>query len=287
MLTIQQRWCKIREHIRFKYLPKIVEGMVHLSTQKARFRLRKDGRIRILVDSTVLGHGVTHESSWVSTGPKKWGGTEIATGYLARMPVHSFDDDSAEYQNVCFLPGIAHLARTGLVGLCTSAELRAEVDRQPLGRFRGYGLFSYGIFNDIQLESVDGFVIERNALNGMPPVNYAQQQRDRINSSQDPLFHSLVSLLGESNSQDAWHLTTAERHGLFCFLTMDFKLLRTVASRRNQEPLSSLKTKILTPQELGMYLEIRPIQPHLLSYNKASFFVRSDLVRPRKNRRVN
>lgn len=42
----------------------------------------------------------------------------------------------------------------------------------------------------------------------------------------DPLFRSLVGLLGEQNSLDAYHIFTAEMHGLNAFLHFDLKLDR-------------------------------------------------------------
>ena len=58
---------------------------------------------------------------------------------------------------------------------------------------------------------------------------------------------------------------------------MDFKLIRTVQAVANVEPVKSLRTRVMTPIDLGRWLGLRPVHPHILSYDGASFFVRSDL----------
>lgn len=107
---------------------------------QARIRLRSLPPIRLLVDNSVLAHAVTHETAWISTGQSLWGGVHpVETGYSARVRVHALDDQTETYRNICYLPGIAHLAKLGLIELCRSTELNAETDHQPIGRFRGYG----------------------------------------------------------------------------------------------------------------------------------------------------
>ncbi len=116
-----------------------------------------------------------------------------------------------------------------------------------------------------------------------------EQQRKRLRQSGDPLFDDLYRLLkqqlGEKCSQDAWHICTAERHGLFCFLTTDRSLLKACKSLAKKEPLRSLIARIMTPEDLGAYLGIRPVKPYLLSYNDASWFVRMDHTMPEERRR--
>uniref|UniRef100_UPI001C204233 hypothetical protein n=1 Tax=Enterococcus faecalis TaxID=1351 RepID=UPI001C204233 len=63
---------------------------------------------------------------------------------------------------------------------------------------------------------------------------------------------------------DAWHIRTAERHELFCFLIMDRKLLATCHSQRKKEPLKSLKTKILSPQGFAAVLGMKSVAPRFL-----------------------
>lgn len=274
------------EQLRFNYTPRIVDWLVAKSTMKARVRLKPDSPIGLLVDNTVLYHAVTHETGWVSTGASHWGPDKIDTGYSARIPVHPADSKSREYANICFLPGIAHLARNEDVALYSSAELKDEQFRQPSGRYRGYGYFDYSLLDSRHLTSVDGHVLPTMGPSYFNLPSAREQQRSRIEAHRsDPIFDALVKVLGPSNIQDAWHIYTAEKHGLFCFLTMDFKLIKTVGAQAQAHPLRSFQTKVMTPEQFGKAFGLMPIPPHLFSYHDASFFVRSDIVMPNGKRR--
>jgi hypothetical protein len=283
MKRLINRIQNLPEHLRFKYGPAMVKLLVSWSTFQARERLPIDPPLAILVDNSVLGHAVTHESGWVPTGPKMWGPHEIDTGYMARIPVHTEENKTEIYRNTTYLSGIAHLGKTGRVRLCTSAELLDETWRKPSGMFLGYGYFDFSLFRDLQLECVDR--LEGSWILAPNGPSLQEQQQHRIRSSDDPLFKALLNRLGEKQNLDAWHIRTAERHGMFCFLTMDFKLRRTFERWKDYEPFKSMKTVVMTPEEFGRAFNIVPLPPRLHSYNNASFFVRPDLHMPGEKRR--
>jgi len=285
VLKLWRRVRGLRERLRFKYGPQAATLLADISTYQARRALAASGPLAILVDNSVLGNAITHETAWVSTGTKKWGPHDVATGYSARIPVHPADSASVEYEHVKYLTGITHLARRGHLHLKTSAELQDETWRHPMGRFSGYGYFDYSLFNGIKLESVDGIKIPTLGPSYLNLPTPAEQQQARLASSGDALYKALLEKLGQKNSQDAWHIRTAETHGLFCFLTMDFKLRKTFEQLKGTEPFRSLTTRVMTPVELGQHLGIMPLPPHIFSYNDASFFVRSDLSMPGGKRR--
>ncbi|QND46975.1 hypothetical protein HB780_14655 [Rhizobium lusitanum] len=237
------------------------------------------------MDNSLLGHSITHETGWISTGPKKWGGIDIETGYAARVCVHEPDDASEVYRNTTFMPGLASLAKRGLLDCYTSAELEQERFRQPTGRFQGYGWLDHGFFRDIRMRSVDGHAPLTMGPAWMNLPNSKEQQQKRLAQSDDPLYAALVEKLGQKNNLDAWHICTAERHGLFCFLTMDFRLKNLVAANSGKEPFASLRTRVMTPEDLGDFLGIRPIAPKFFSYHGASWPVRPDLHWPTNSRR--
>jgi len=247
--------------------------------------LRGAEPLGVLVDNSILGHAVTHETAWISTGVALWGGHPFETGYSARIPVHSANSTAVEYEHIKYLAGIAHLARQDYLRLKTSAELQDETFRQPVGRFRGYGYFDHSLFAGLKLESVDGLVFPTMGPSYLGLASARDQQRARLARSNDPLYLALLAQLGPKNSQDAWHIRTAEAHGLHCFLTMDFRLHRTVRRLKECEPFRSLQTQVLTPVELGKWLGIAPLPPHIFSYTNASFQVRSDLCWPDGKRR--
>lgn len=277
-MGMKERWLSRKEELRFKYFPRVVDSLIHLSTIGARFDLKRSPSIAVLVDNTVLSHAITHETGWISTGIKKWGPHDVETGYSARIPVYPESDTREPYRNITFLPGIASLARRNAISLKTSAELAAERFRQPIGRYTGYGYFDFNIFQGISFENVDGlFPLHMGPGYIEPQTSDAQKQRARLARSNDELYQALVQRLGNKNSQDAWHIRTAEKHGLFCFLTMDFKLRRRIENFKSDVVFQSLRTKILTPEELGCILKLIPISPRLLSYHNARSPVRADL----------
>lgn len=272
------------DRFRMRYGPKAVEALVSLSTFAARRQLSRRKPMNILVDNTVFAHAVTHETAWISTGISKWGAHEIETGYSARIPVRH-NDQTREYLNVQYLAGIAHLARRGYLSLMTSSELALEQWWQPMGRFRGYGIFDFSLFSGIKFRSINGLppVVLGPQWMGLPSLK--EQMQERLFQSDDPLYRGLERLLGIKNNQDAWHIRTAEVHGMDCFLTMDFKLCKTLDQRRNQEPIRSLRTKVWTPMQLGKCLGLIPVDPVLFSYNKADCLVRPELHWPNSQRR--
>jgi hypothetical protein len=276
------------EHLRFKWYPKIARVCLNLATYQARQSLKGVPPL-VLVDNTVLDAAVTHETRWISTGTKEWGNQQINTGYSARVPVHSAANQSDRYKQITYLTSIAHMARLGALKLHLSAELEDEQFRQPGGRFRGYSYCDYSLFSDIELESIDGWTCATMGPSWMGLPSVAEQQRRRLRQSDDQLFHDLFALLkeqlGQKCDQDAWHIRTAERHRMLCFLTMDGPLLKACQSLRKKEPLRSMTTQIMSPEELGKHLGLVPIHPHLLSYNDASWFVRNDYTMPGERRR--
>lgn len=283
MRQLINRIRNLPERLRFTYGPPMAKRLVHWSTFQTRRKLPANPPLSILIDNSILGNAITHESAWISTGPKMWGPHRIDSGYMARVPVHSGENATEIHRNAIYLSGIAHLGKTGRLRLCTSAELRDETWRKPTGMFRGYGYFDYSIFGDVRLECIDKLEGGWMLAAGGPSLE--EQQHHRINSSKDALFEALLNRLGKKQSLDAWHIRTAEKHGMFCFLTMDFKLRRTVERWKDYEPFKSMKTRVMTPEEFGREFDMIPIPPSIHSYTDASFFVRPDLHMPNEKRR--
>lgn len=256
------------QRARYRFMPKIAEWTVRNSTAVARRMMKVDRPLLVLLDNTVLAHGLTHRTAWVSTGRKKWGNHQVDTGYAARMPIQP--GEPRFYASVKYLPGIVHLAKTGYISFYTSAELKAERFHQPMRRFRESGLFDYSLFSGIDIKSADG-----NAFPAIGPSWFnlpcsREQQFSRLTDSNDLRFHALVQELGPKNSLDAWHIRTAERIGAFCFLTMDFSLMRTLRAQHGAKTVRTLTTRVLTPEQLGKELKLLPVEPHILSYCDAN-----------------
>ena len=254
---------RLIDNLPHRYRAKFVNWLLQLSTQRARSRLAKSGPVTVLIDNSVLGHGRTHETV-VHMQKINWppGSEPGEVPIIYRAPIDFTQKDrELVYQNIKYLPGIAHLARLGFLTLRTSFELLGERNHQPFSRFKGGPCwFDYWLFEDIAIESVDGYVAPDFDLRR--PEN-KQKQRDRVSRSSDPLYKGLVKILQEKSNLDAWHIRTAEVHGLFCFLTMDFKLRRIIEQKKKREPISSLRTMVLTPKEFGQHISLWPIEPQI------------------------
>lgn len=264
--------------------PRLARTVVRASTVAAQVRLKTLPRLRVLVDNTVLYHSITHETAWVSTGTSRWGPHDIETGYSARIPVRSADLDVREYRSIRYLAGIADLARQGRVDLLSSGELWVERLYQPAGRFSGFGYFDLDVFKDIEMPLVDQIPDMHGGAAWMGAPSIQQQRDERLARSTDPLYRSLLTQLGPTNSQDAWHIRTAEVNDMFCFLTMDFKLIRAVQAQAKSAAVRNLRTRVMTPEELGKHILLVPLNPAILSYDDASYPVRPDLHWPNSQR---
>lgn len=280
MLLQLARLRTLPERLRFRLMPRVARFALDQATRGARPTLSAERPLSVLVDNTVLDIAVTHEGKWI---------THSRGAYVARVPVYGRGNTSDRHRQASYLTGIAHLTRLGLMRLHQSAELQEEQFRQPSGRYRGYGYADYSLFQDLKMESIDGWVFSTMGPSWMNLPSQGEQQRKRLRQSEDSLFQGLFALLkqqlGEKCSQDAWHIRTAEQHGLFCFLTTDSSLLKACRSLAKKEPLRSLTTRVMTPEELGLHLGIRPVRPYLLSYNDADWFVRMDHTMPEERRR--
>jgi hypothetical protein len=256
----------------------LAELVVWGATYQAERRLRKTGPIRVLIDNSALAHGVTHESSWISTGTEMWGGRiPVDTGYLARLPVHGHTNQSETYREITYLIGISELARKGLIELVRSSELDAEACRHPPGLYSGYGWEDLSIFYGVTMPSLD----ER----GYSVFEAVSDQSARLNNDAEEPFRTLLHYFPSGQSFDIWHLHTAHKHGVECFLTMDFKFHRQFQQSRKRSGFPGLQSKPWLPSELGRQIGLHPIHTFLVSHRNERFFTRHDLHMPDQRRR--
>lgn len=270
------------ENLRFRYMPIVARHLLEFSVISARQKLNPSRPLGVLVDSNILHHAVTHETRWISTGQSHWGGVHpIDTGYLARIPVHDRKTEKVEYGDIQYLSGLVRLFRTHHLKLWSSVELKVERAEHPNARFDAIHLYDHTLLKPNELECVDGspwaLLLDRT-------LSQAGAQQKRLADSADERYHELVKVLGSNNTQDAWHLRTAEIHGLPYFLTMDYRLIRNIAAQKRNRLVGSLTTEAITPSALGRKLGLVPYPPVLLSYTNASYPVRADLSLPEDKR---
>lgn len=268
---------RIKRRLAYRFLPQIVDFGIHCSSIYARQRLIQSGALRILVDVNVMGYGTTHVTRRIDTGTSLFNGVPFTSFYTARVPKYDENTDSRVLRCVSRLPAIAHLSKLGLLELLKSKELQSEVNRQPSGRFYGYGYYDYNVFKGVEVTSVDGSPMEDLTRLHDQTISHQERQLQRVHSSNDTLYREIAAQLDPKDSLDAWHIRTAELFDCYCFLTMDFKLRDKVDKRSHREPFKSLRTKVLTPEDLAHELRIPPVSLRLLSYHSASFPVRDDL----------
>ncbi|MBY3168861.1 hypothetical protein [Rhizobium laguerreae] len=163
------------------------------------------------------------------------GGVDIEGGYAARICVHSPDCDTEVYRNVTYMPGCWSSAHP--------PNWRTSKRGSPVGRFRGYGLMDHGLFRDIPMRSVDGFAFSTMGPGWLTKSDPKEEQQIRLAGSDDVLYSALLEKLGPKNNLDAWHIRTAERHNMFCLLTMDFRLKRLIDANAQKELFRSLRAR--------------------------------------------
>ena len=270
----------ISEKLAHWLFPRLANFCLNSATGRARRRFARQGRPKILLDNTVRGLAVTHETRWVY---------EENRGYQARVPVHRPDNKSLEYKQLTYLTSIAHLARMGFVELYTSGELDDERFRQPAGRYTGYGYSDYSLFGGLKIKRVDELVLPVMGPKAWNLPSAAEQQRARIEAKNDPLFNQIYDLmskqLGPKCRQDCWHIRTAEKYNMYALLRTDRSLLKSYGSLKHKKPLSDIGPIVVDPIELAKIFGVSPVPPILLSYNNADWFVRIDQAMPNEKRR--
>lgn len=274
---VRRRIILLRNTVSFRYKKVLGRAYVRLSILPAEMYLRKNGPIKVLIDNSALGHGITHETAWMNTGMSLWGGQiPVNTGYSTRIPVHAPDSSDRIYREVTYLVGIAELAKRGHIELVTSAELQAESWRQPIGRFRGYGSQDLNVFEGIHMLSVDGHHFDA--------VDAKATQQARLEKSKAEPFATLARLLPKKSNLDAWHIHTAHKHNLYCFLAVDFPLTENFRRASQRKEFPQINTKLMLPSELAAAIHLRPIETFVISYQDASWFVHPELSSPNNKR---
>lgn len=274
MKSLKDRYYRLRGEYRAwreRQLHKAAELLVRHSGFKARKPLRALGTPMMLVDTSVFGHAVTHETAWITTGTKLWGGVHpVDTGYAARIPVHSRESDSRVYREVCYLLGIASLHQQGHLRLRTSAEIRAEIHRQPAGRFTGYGWQDLCILHWGDCPTIDGhhfdFMGDAKAT-----------QISRVARCKDPVFLELAALFPQKMSLDAYHIYTASKHKVPYYLHIDFPLAERAKQIAKKPEFKRLGVEVLLPSQFGERFGLIKVPPVVISHRDRKFFVRTDL----------
>lgn len=284
LIPIVSRINRFLYFVKFGCIPALVDLLVKFSTRKSQSICNPSRPLTILVNNEVFAHAVTHDSAWISSGEHQLGNSVISTGYSARVPVYDPMNDTDNYLDLKYFAGIAYLAKTGSLKLRTSAHLLSERDYQPSGRFSGYGYDDLNLFAHVETEPIDAWSLSELGGGQASWPHNSDVLRDHIESIGDDRYRQLRDCLGQSNSQDAWHIRTAEKYGAFCFLTMDRPLLRAIESQKGNPAIKSLTTRVMTPSQLGEHLRLSKILPVWMSYHDGDAPVHTELHMPNQQR---
>jgi len=132
------------------------------------------------------------------------------------------------------------------------------------------------VFDSIHIPSVDGHHFD--------PVDPKAAQQTRLSRSKAEPFATLAQLLPKKSNLDAWHIHTAHKHGLYCFLVVDFPLTDNFKRASQRKEFPRLNTRLILPSELAAAIHLRPIETFAISYQDSSWFVHPELSSPDNKR---
>lgn len=268
-----KRWWATSKRRREEWLAKT---MIRLAALPGTIRLRGKPPIRVLIDNSVLRHGVSHTNEWISTRAKPWGGIPVDTGYLARVPVDYSEHNRSIYEmEVPYFPPLAHLASCGRLQLFTSVELQYERWRQ-----RGYSadLFGRNAWDNVDIERLPDLPRSRQNIYLTIAFNSKggsskERQIEHLLATADSEFLDISKKLPREHILYFYHLWTAKYHHCDIFLTTDMSFRRvfenniSIQVRKKFEPI-----RIVRPSELAAQLHLNPVPHHFTTPIESDFF---------------
>ncbi len=276
-MFIKQKLYNLQSRFLYSIYPKIIDKYLQYANYFAIRKLKQAKAKTILVDSTIIHNAITHRTGWVSTGGQMWGEESIDSGRLSRIPIDK-KFQQKDWGSIKYLPSIAYLEKNNILILCDSDELKDEQECHPSNRFRPTGWMDYSLFQDVKFKTIKDITYPV-VINSWQNINHKNERKNRLEKNQknNSLYQSLVEILGVKNSQDAWHITVANDNNCYCFLTMDYSLIRSIESQKGHIAIKSLKTKVMTPETFAKTFSLAQLHYKHLSYHDASFFVEPNL----------
>jgi len=262
------------------------------SAWAATYQFRKanpKSAVKVVIDNTILDLSISHETRWLSMGEDPFSTRLEDGGYLARVPVHSPSNNTTRYRELTFLNTFGILAKDGFFELAQSSGLKVEQFYQPVGRFKGYGMFDSSVLFGLDIKQIG-----EPWFPALGPTRFRlptpqDQFRSMIDSSPDPKFQEFLGVMkshmGAKCSQDAWHIWQAENADIGFFLTTDRKLLAAWKQLRQELPIQNMKIELHSPTSLGEKLGFLPTHPIAFSYDRQDAIVRTDVLMPGEQRR--
>ncbi len=204
---------------------------------------------KVLLDGMIESFAVTHHRIMI---PKvvQWGPHTVR----AEIPVAELKPPRGERHGwldmqIGCLPKVASLARSGVLELYTSFELMLE----GFGRPNAVAdMPDFYLFKDIQIKNVPP-AYQRSFILEFERARFGKSKEDFLKGIGDERFKALDAATHGNKTADVFHVMTAEKALLHCFLTADKKF---VNSLRNQNKILPT-VDVLTPCELAERFSLR------------------------------
>lgn len=202
--------------------------------------------LTVLLDGMIRPWAITHiwmmKPQTVQWGPRKI--TLPVANLEAKAPlgqIHAW----LQGQLDC-LPHIAHLAEVGNIKCYTTIEIAFEGWGRPGVDGKGTEI---DLFRNVRIEKIPP-AVNRTMQWSRSEGETKERKQAFLKSIREPRFLELVSVIGLTHAGDIFHLWSAEKAGLDCFLSADRKFINAVNNARKDRRKVKIKVDVLSPSEL-------------------------------------
>jgi hypothetical protein len=196
----------------------------------------------VLLDGMIRPWGITHE--WrLRDQTVKWGTLTVTLPVEVVSPRPQLESKHNWLQaQIDCLPHVAALARNKVVKFYKTIETDFETWGRPNRVGRGT---EFDVFWDVPIEEIPP-AMERTIILGGVKGETKEGKNRFLDSIHESRFLELRAAIGKKHSGDIFHLWSAEKAGLDCFLTVDCKFVNAF---RHQKRTHS-NVAVVFPTEL-------------------------------------
>ena len=196
----------------------------------------------VLLDGMIRPWGITHE--WVLEDQTvNWGPLTLTVpvATVAPKPKLGPEHEWLQEQLDC-LPRIAELAERGHIKCFTTNEIEFETWGRPgvTGKATEFDLF-----RNVAIKKIPP-AVGRSFLWPFNNGEWKERKDAFLDGIRNDRFLKLKEAIGSTHAADIFHLWSAEKAGLDCFLSADRKFINAV---RNQKRVL-IRVCVLSPSEL-------------------------------------
>lgn len=202
--------------------------------------------VKVLLDGMLRRWAITH--SWViKPHTVHWGPTEITLPVANLEPKARLGQSQRWRQRqLDCLAQIGHLAEVGRIKCYTTIEIEFEGMGRP--GVAGTGT-EIDLFRNLEIEQIPP-AAHRTMRWTASEGETKERKQSFLKSIRQPRFLELVSVIGSKHASDIFHLWSAEKVGLDCFLTADRKFINAVNHAKQNNRTVRFPVDVLSPSEL-------------------------------------